>query len=209
VIVAAPIFPPVTSGCVAGVVWPAGMKTLDGDILTTSGSLLVRSNTVPAPVLGAPKVTGKGSDWPNVRETADKVIAPAEKTLTLTVDSEISGSALTRTLVVPTATPAMGITAVVPPAGIVAVDGTLATAGLSDLTERLIAEGVGQASANITFSVDPRWMDWLCGPERAADTCTVWLLPMRPYAEALTVADPKLTPLTRGNAYGTVEPPGT
>jgi hypothetical protein len=79
----------------AGVVWPAGMKTLEGDILTTDGSLLVRSNTVPAPVLGAPNVTGKGSDWPNVRETEGNVIAPAEKTLTLTVDSKIPGSALT------------------------------------------------------------------------------------------------------------------
>jgi hypothetical protein len=102
----------------------------------------------------------------------------------------------------------MGITAVVPPAGIVAVAGTLATPGLSDLTARVTAEGVGQASANITFSVDPRWIDWLCGPARVADTCTVWLLPMSPYAEALTTADPKLTPLTRGNPYGTVEPPG-
>jgi hypothetical protein len=78
----------------AGVVWPAGMKTLDGEMLTIKGLLLASVTTTPAPVLGAPNVTGKGSDWPNVRETAGNVIAPAEKTLTLTVDSEMPGRAL-------------------------------------------------------------------------------------------------------------------
>jgi hypothetical protein len=50
----------------------------------------------------------------------------------------------------------MGTTAVVPPAGIVAVAGTLATPGLSDVTTSVTAVGDGHESANITFSVDPR-----------------------------------------------------
>src|SRR5437660_1449194 len=102
----------------------------------------------------------------------------------------------------------MGTTAVAPPAGMVTVAGTFAIAGLSERTDNVTAFGDANASAGITFSVDPFWIVCVAGPESAAETLTIWLAPVSPNAVALTAAPPKETPDTRGKPIGAVEPAG-
>jgi hypothetical protein len=63
VIVALPGATPVTCGAVAGVVAPAEIVTVAGEIETTAGLLLDRA-TVTAVGAGADKVTWNGADWP-------------------------------------------------------------------------------------------------------------------------------------------------
>src|SRR5664279_2732041 len=122
---------------------------LVNDIATVEESLVVRRTTTPPPGAGVPSVIRKGRDWPKVGETDGNVIDPGVKTLTVTRDSAMSGSALIWTIDVPTATPVIGMTALLPPAGIVAVAGTPATPGLSDVILRLNGEGIADGRANI------------------------------------------------------------
>ena len=75
-------------------------------------------------------------------------------------------------------------------------------------TDNVTAFGDANASAGITFSVDPFWIVCAVGPERTAETLTIWLVPVNPNAVALTAALPKETPATRGKPIGAVEPAG-
>ena len=64
VIVAAPIFTPVTCGCEDGAVAPAGMNTLAGLTRTVVALLLVNVSVTPPEGAGVPSLTGKGTVWP-------------------------------------------------------------------------------------------------------------------------------------------------
>ena len=55
-----PKAPPVTVGCVGGVIDPAGMVTLEGEKVTVPGPLVVVRVTVTGAVAGAPMLIGKG-----------------------------------------------------------------------------------------------------------------------------------------------------
>src|ERR1019366_9448409 len=99
------------------------------------------------------------------------VIVLGACTVMLTVDSAMSGRAPTWITVLPAATPSTDTTAMLAFAGIVTLAGTFATAGFSERTASVTAVGVGPHSTNITLSVEPRWMVWLCGPDILPITC--------------------------------------
>ena len=65
-------------------------------------------------------------------------------------------------------------------AGIVTVDGTLATAGLSERTDSVIAVGVGPDNMKMTLSVEPPCTVWLTGPDILPITCTLCVVPVKP-----------------------------
>jgi hypothetical protein len=96
----------------------------------------------------------------------------------------------------------------IPPAGIVALAGTLATPGSSDRTASVTADGTGEESEKDTATEDPRITVCEEGPERFAATLTTCVADARPNEFAVITACPKLTPVTRGWANGVVAPAG-
>ena len=78
-----PMLTPVTCGCVAGVVCPAAMVTVDGEIFTFEPSLL-DSVTVTAEAAAFGKVTGNSAVWPRGTLRLDGIpIGPGLSTVTL------------------------------------------------------------------------------------------------------------------------------
>jgi hypothetical protein len=185
------------------------MNTLLGDMDTVFESLLLRVSTTPPAGAGVPRVTGNDADCPKATETVvESVRVAGDTTLTLTVRSGMSGRAPTWTMVDPALDPVTGTTAVLPPAGTVTVDGTLATLGLSELMLSVKAVGVGDDNEKVTFSVVPAWTVWLVGPNSVPDARTISLSPVRPYEDTLIIAEPKEIPVTCGWENGVVMPPG-
>jgi hypothetical protein len=75
--VADPLLIPVTCGCVAGIVAPCTITTLDGVTVTFDGSLLTSVTVTPPAAAGADKFTGNGIDWPGAKVTfAGRLIDP-------------------------------------------------------------------------------------------------------------------------------------
>ena len=68
---------------------------------------------------------------------------------------EMAGGEPTCTVVTPADSAETGTTVVDPPAGIVAVAGTAATLGLSDVTVKVIAVGMAEGRLSIRFSTEP------------------------------------------------------
>ena len=82
--------------------------------------------------------------------TTGSVIDPGAITVTFNVLSAIP-AALIRITVDPAPAPVTGTIALVPLAGIVAPDGTLATVGLSDRSAKLNADGAGAERTKVLF----------------------------------------------------------
>ena len=68
---------PVTCGCVAGVVAPAGMKTLAGVTVTLEVSVLLSVTVTPPAGASGDKATANTTDWPIPSVTfAGRLIPP-------------------------------------------------------------------------------------------------------------------------------------
>src|SRR3954447_11963527 len=108
--------------------------------------------------------------------------------------------ALARITVEPAATPVTGTVAVVTPAAKATVAGTVATAGLSELTLMVTPPaGAGADKVKVRFPVAVPVMGRVAGEKtRVAFTCTVWLAGVYPGAVAVMFAAPRLTPVTWG-----------
>jgi hypothetical protein len=99
----------------------------------------------------------------------------------------------------PTLTPVIGTMAVVPFCGMVTLAGTLTIP--DGVAARLTVTGAGAAadSVNVTFWVAVPVTDGAAGVKlRVAPTLTSWLPVLKPVAEAVIAADPKLTPVIVG-----------
>src|SRR4051794_28173998 len=111
VIVAAPTLCPTTCGWTAGDIAPAATKTLLVGTITWLVLLLVSVTTTPPAGAGVPRTIGNGADSPSGTDRFGSVIDVPATTLIPTVASAIAGSALTRIVVEPAATPVTGTTA--------------------------------------------------------------------------------------------------
>ena len=144
------MFTPVTCGCEDGAVAPAGMNTPAGLTRIVVVLLLVKVSVTPPEGAGVPSLTGNGTVWPKGTVTTGSVIDPGAITVTSNARSAIP-AALIWITVDPAAAPVIGTIALVPLAGIVALDGTPATVGLSDRSARLNAAGVGAEMTSVMF----------------------------------------------------------
>ena len=137
--VSAPISMPVTFGWVVGVLCPAAMSTVPGEMDNLVVSLLASVTVTPPAGAGVPNVTANGTDRVGPNETlAGSPIAPGGSTVTLAVVSGIKGGAPTWIKAVPVVTPVTGTTSVEaePPFGkkMNCCCGTVATAVLLEVT---------------------------------------------------------------------------
>jgi hypothetical protein len=173
------------------------MNTLAGITRTVVDLLLVNVSVTPPEGAGVPSLTGKGTVWPNGAVTTGSVIDPGAITVTLNVLSVIP-AALIRITVDPAPAPVTGTMAPVPLPGIVALAGTLAMAGLSDLRLRVNAAGAGAERTNVMFCVVPRLTVAPAGPNSEAATRTICVSPDNPKAAAVMFAVPKFKPVTCG-----------
>ena len=129
-------------------------------------------------------------------------------TVTLAVVAATLGSALAWITADPTATPVTGTVTLLALAANVTIAGTVATAGLLELKSIIRPPaGAGAGKFRIRFCVAAAMSVTLSGENRiVAVTCTGWLADVKPGAEALMIADPKLIPFTCGCVAGVVEP---
>src|ERR1700730_14666730 len=112
---------PVTCGCAAGVVRPAGMLTLVGDTVTFEVSALASRTVAPPGGAGVGNVMGNGTDWPSpIVKLAGRIICPKLTTLTF-AEPPLYPGALAKMAVDPTARPVTVNAPVVLPAAIVTV----------------------------------------------------------------------------------------
>ena len=145
---------PVTCGWVVGVVDPAAMVTLAGEIVTLEVSPLLNCTVTPPAGAAAGRVTANAVDCPRLTlALAGRLMLPPELTVTLAVASGTFGEALAWITVLPTDTPVTCTDTLFAFAGIVAVEGTVATAVLSELRFRVTAEGVAAESVIVTDCV--------------------------------------------------------
>src|ERR1700737_1428323 len=122
--VAEPIPAPVTCGCVAGVVAPFRMTTLDGTV-TLFVSLLVRV-TVTSADAGCDKLTANVADSPNPTvAVAGILIVGSGETVTMAVALAMP-AALAVMVAAPCATPVAGTFTLVAPAAKLTAGGTVA-----------------------------------------------------------------------------------
>jgi hypothetical protein len=92
--VAEPMLMPLTCGCVAGVVAPAGIRMLGGTV-TLEASLLVNVTVIPPAGAGLDRVTANAADWPRPTVVfAGMLMVPAGETETLAIVSATAGRAL-------------------------------------------------------------------------------------------------------------------
>ena len=197
---AVPTLTPVIIGCVAGAVCPAGIVMLAADMVSLEVSVLARDTVTPPAGAGAGNVTGKNTCAPNPTVTLDgKPIAPTFTTFTVAVVSA-SAAALAWITDVPMAMPVTGTVTLVLVAAKVTVVGTVTAAGLLELiltTRPLAGAGPERFSVKSCVPFTPI-VRVCCWKLRVAATCTVFLSPKKPGAEALMSADPRLTPLALG-----------
>jgi hypothetical protein len=178
---------------------------------TLPGSLLDRSTVAPPGGAATGSVTVNGDDWPNWRVKFDgRLIGPAFSTVTVTVADGPPGVAALAVIVVePGPAPVTGTLAVVAPAAIVAVEGivTICSGAALKLTIKPPA-GAGDERVSVRFCVAGPVTVTFCGEKvSVAATWTAWTAGPYPGAEALMLADPKLTPVTCGCVTGVVAPP--
>ena len=142
--VAVPILTPVTCGWMNGVVCPAGMVTVDEEMLTLDGSLLT-SVMVTVDEGADVKLTFRATDWPRTRlKLAGTLTLPAGRTVTPNVASAMFVP-LAWITVVPGVPLVTATFALATPAGKVTVGGTLAAPGLLEL--RVMVRPVDGAAA--------------------------------------------------------------
>src|ERR1039458_10127301 len=191
---AVPTLTPVIIGCGGGAVCPAGIVMLAADMVSLEVSVLARDTVTPPAGAGVGNVTGKNTCAPNPTVTLDgKPIAPTVTTFT-------SAAALAWITDVPMAMPVTGTVTLVLVAAKVTVVGTVTAAGLLELI--LTTRQIGRAGPErfsvkscVPFTPIVRVCCWKL---RVAATCTAFVSPKKPGAEALMLADPRLTPLTAG-----------
>ena len=169
---------PVTCGCVAGVVCPAAIVTVVGEIVTLAVSLLDKATVTPPAGAAAGNVTANAAVWLGPTVTFDgRPIVPALTTVTLAVVSAMFGRELAWIVVVPGVTLVTGTVALVALAAIVTVAGTVATLALLELKLKIMPPaGAGADKFSVRFWVAIPVMVVVLGDKLAvAVTCTVWL----------------------------------
>jgi hypothetical protein len=152
-IVAVPSLTPVIVGCVAGVVWPAAMVTLAGDMVSVLVSVLDNA-TFTAAAAACGNVTAKVAVFP--RPTvglAGRPIGPAVTTVTATLVLGTFGASVLAVMVAePKATAVTGTFVVVAPAAKLTLAGTVATLGALEF--RLMVKppaGAAPDKVNVRF----------------------------------------------------------
>jgi hypothetical protein len=205
---AVPIFTPVTVGCEAGAVWPALIEILAGDIVSLDVSVLPNITVTPPAGAACGSDTAKGVDWPNATVAFDgRVTAPKLTTVTpAVVSARFVALAWIVALPIPTALTA--IVTLVWDAGNVAVEGTVATLVLLELTLTVKPPGGAgpeRLSVRVALPLTPI-VTFCCVKLRVAATCTACLSPKKPPADALIFADPRPTPVIVGCVAGVVSP---
>ena len=151
--VTAPISMPVTFGWVVGVLCPAAMSTVPGEMDNLVVSLLASVTVTPPAGAGVPKVTGKSTEVlrPTFKFTGS-VMTPGAVTVTPAVALAILGVVVLAVIVVePGPTAVTGTVTLFWLAGIVTDKGTVATLLLEELRVNVTLEGA------ITESVRERF----------------------------------------------------
>ena len=174
--VAVPILTPVTCGWMNGVVCPAGMVTVNEEMLTLAGSLLT-SVMVTGDEGADVKLTFRATDWPRTGlKLAGTLTLPAGRTVTLVV-----ASAMFVPLAWITAEPGVrlvtGTFTVVAFAAKVTVGGTLATLGLLELRAMVRPpDGAAAERFSTAFTVAAPVIVMLgCAKVTVAVTRTAWV----------------------------------
>ena len=168
---------PVTTGAVVGVVDPAGMVTVAGEIETTPELLLDRATVTPPVPAGADNVTWKGADWPRPTVTPEgSEMLPPLCTVTVAVALVTLGAVLDAVMVVvPTLSPVTGTLTEVAPCEMVTLAGMLSTPDVLVLRLIVNADGAAADKFKIRF--------WVADPAivideglklSAAPTTTIW-----------------------------------
>lgn len=129
-----PSLTPVTVGCVGGAVWPAAMITLAGDMVSVLGSLLDNA-TVTFAGAACGSVTGNVAVLPSPTVVLEgSPMAPAVTTVILAVAFGMFGAAVLAVMVAePKPTAVTSTFALVAPAVILTLGGTVATLGVPEL----------------------------------------------------------------------------
>jgi hypothetical protein len=149
---AEPVLTPLTAGWFAGVVWPARIVMLAGEIVSLVVSLLVRA-IVRSADAGLARLTANAVDlpMPTVRLDGSVTVAGAD-TVTFSVASAISGVLLAWITAEPAATAVTTKVAVLWPEVKVTVEGTVATLVLLELTFTVTPDaGAGADRLRVTF----------------------------------------------------------
>lgn len=167
---------PVTCGWMNGVVCPAGMVTVDAEMLTLAGSLLT-SVTVTGDEGADDKLTAKATDWPRTGlKLAGTLTLPAGRTVTLVVAPEmfVPLAWITAEPGVPLVT---GTFTLVAFGGKVTVGGTVATFVLLELKLMVSPpDGAGAERLSATLNVAaPVIVTLGCAKLIVAVTCTAWV----------------------------------
>ena len=192
---------PVIVGCVVGVVWPAAIVTLAGDMVSVLVSVL-ESATVTAAAAACGSVTAKVAVFP--RPTVGLVgrpIGPAVTTVTAVVVLGRFGASVLAVMVVePKVTAVTGTFTLVAPAAKFTLAGTVATPGALEV--KLIVKppaGAAPDRFNATVCVAiPVIVTVGEAKLMVAFTCTVTLAEVTPVPVAVMFAEPTLTPLIVG-----------
>ena len=192
---------PVIVGCVVGVVWPAGIVTLKGDMVRVLVSVLDNA-TVTAAAAACGSVTAKVAVFP--RPTVGLVgrpIVPAVTTVTATVVLGRFGASVLAVMVAePKVTAVTSTFTLVAPGAKFTLVGTVATLGALEF--KLIvkpAAGAAPDRFNATVCVAIPVMVTVGGAKlMVAFTCTVTLAEVTPVPVAVMFAEPRLTPVIVG-----------
>jgi len=153
VTLADPTFAPTTWGCVAGMVAPPAITTLD--VTETAELLLVNVTVTPVAGAGVGREIANGVDCPSPRLTfAGIEMTPPLTMFTVAVESAIFGRELACRTVEPSVRADTGTVMLVEPCAKVAVGGTVATPALLELrlTVRPPA-GAGADRLSVMFCV--------------------------------------------------------
>jgi hypothetical protein len=144
------MFIPVAVGCVAGVVWPAAIVTLAGEIASFVGSLLSSVTVTPPVGAGEPRLTVTGTDAlsPTLR-LAGRLMAPGAVTVILAVAFGMFGVVVEAVIVAePGATGVTATFTLVWFAGMVTEAGTVDTPVLDDDNANVTGAGAGTESVS-------------------------------------------------------------
>jgi hypothetical protein len=200
VMLALPTFAPLTTGWLAGAIWPAAMDTVAGEKPTVVGSELERVTVTPPAGAASGRVIGNGVDAPSPAVTPEgRPIGPAETTVTFAVVSAMNGVALAWMTAVPTATPVTGTLTVVAFAAKLTVAGTVRIVVSLELRWMVVAVGAAADSVSVRFLVFNPVMLAVAGVNVAvAFTWTPATPAEYPGAPAVILTVPMLTPVMMG-----------
>ena len=176
--VSAPISMPVTFGWVVGVICPAVMSTVPGEMDNLVVSPLASVTVTPPAGAGVPKVTGKSTEV--LRPTAKftgTVMTPGAVTVTPAVALAILGVLVLAVIVAePGPTAVTGTVTLFWLAGIVTDGWTVATPLLEELRVNVILEGAGTERVRERFCTPVPENGRLAGKKLAEPvTCTIVL----------------------------------